>query len=70
MKEEVSLNKLYTLIEENKKGKDQSTLCGRLRRMELPRNPIQRLEYLMKERELLIQIVSYYQIECKVNVKV
>jgi len=70
MKEEASLNKLCKLIEESKMGKDEDVLYIRLRGMQLPKNPTQRLEYLMKERELLIQIVSYYQIECKVFVKV
>ena len=41
-------------------------LCAQLKSLQLPRNLSQRVDYLVKERGLLIQIISDYQEECKV----
>ena len=41
-------------------------LCSQLKSIILPANPTQCLNYLIKERQLLIEILSDYQIQYKV----
>jgi len=43
-----------------------TTLCSELRIQKLPVNLSHKVEYLLKERELLIHIISDYQLEHKV----
>lgn len=43
-----------------------ATLCSELRTQKLPVNLTHKVEYLLKERELLIYIISDYQLEYKV----
>ena len=66
MKGEIQLGEFLGMTHSKLNMSDHTLLCPQLRGLKLPKNPIQRLEYLMKERELLIQIISYYQIEFKV----
>ena len=44
----------------------ESVLCAELKAVQLPVFTAQKVDYLAQERELLIQIISDYQIECKV----
>ena len=43
-----------------------TTLCNELLKVRLPINIDNKVEYLLKERVLLIQIIKKYQIEYKV----
>ena len=61
-----SLDQLYKLLKEHHTFPLRISLCAMLRSVQLPKNSVQRLDYLMKERELLIQIIEDYQAQCRV----
>jgi len=74
MQEKSTLERLYKLIIDDhsaRKNLDNmipTTLCMQLRLLHLPKNHTQCLSYLIKEREILIQTISDYQIELQVIV--
>jgi len=68
--DKTTLQKLHKLLSEHRCRHQVSDtyantmLCAQLKCIQFPSNPNQRLDYLTKERELLIQIISDYQLEC------
>jgi len=68
MQENDSLKKLYQVTKRNNKQGCfiSPSLCQELRTLQLPADSTQKLKYLIKEREVLIQLISDYQIELKV----
>ena len=44
-----------------------NSLISQLKGINLPVNPTTKLNYLLKEREFLIQLIDYYQEEYNVN---
>jgi len=61
------VEELWKLIEEfNSESMYQKSLYTQLKCLQLPSDTAQCLQYLLKEREFLIQILCDHQSECKV----
>lgn len=73
MQEKSTLDKLYRLIIDDhsaRKNPDATfptSLCVQLRGLHLPKAQSQCLSYLARERDVLIQTISDYQVELQVR---
>jgi len=69
MEERAFIDKLRCYVDDkgNKNAKFSHSLYIELKTLKLPIDLTQRMEYLLKERDLLLQILIDYQLEYKVK---
>ena len=58
MKGEIKLGEFLGMTHSKLKMSDHTLLCPQLRGLKLPKNPIQRLEYLLNFIEILCKIIT------------